>query len=68
MTGQTPDGYSTRQGAYDLRKLRGKQLVIKPGRTRGCHVPGDAARIITALLTARDKVSGADRPQEQCDC
>ena len=41
MTGQTPDGYSTRQGAYDLRKLRGKQLVIKPGRTRRYHVPGD---------------------------
>jgi hypothetical protein len=56
MTGQTPDGYSTRQGAYDLRKLRGKQLVIKPGRTRRYHVPGDAARIITALLTVRDKV------------
>ena len=56
MTGQTPDGYSTRQGAYDLRKLRGKQLVTKPGRTRRYHVPGDAARTITALLTVRDKV------------
>jgi hypothetical protein len=56
MTAQTPDGYSTRQGAYDLRKLRGKQLVTKPGRTRRYHVPGDAARTITALLTVRDKV------------
>jgi len=56
MTGQTPDDYSTRQGAYDLRKLRGKQLVTKPGRTRRHHVPGDAARTITALLTVRDKV------------
>jgi len=34
MTGQTADDYSTRQGAYDLRKLRGKLLVTKPGRTR----------------------------------
>ena len=25
MTGQTPEDYSVRQGAYDLRKLRGKQ-------------------------------------------
>ena len=25
------DGYTTRQDAYDLRKLRGKQLVDKPG-------------------------------------
>jgi hypothetical protein len=56
MTGQTPNAYGTRQGAYDLRKLRGKQLVIKPGRTRRYHVPGDAARTITALLTVRDKV------------
>ena len=39
MTGQTPEDYSFRQGAYDLRKLRGKQLVIKPGRTRRYHVP-----------------------------
>jgi hypothetical protein len=56
MTGQTTEGYSVRQGAYDLRKLRGKQLVIKPGRTRRYHVPEIAARTITALLTLRDKV------------
>jgi hypothetical protein len=56
MTGQTPEDYSVRQGAYDLRKLRGKQLVIKPGRTRRYHVPEAAARTITALLTIRDKV------------
>ena len=56
MTGQTPENYSIRQGAYDLRKLRGKQLVTKPGRTRRYHVPEAAARTITALLTLRDKV------------
>ena len=58
--GRSPDRPPTTtapaQGAYDLRKLRGKQLVIKPGRTRRYHVPGDAARIITALLTVRDKI------------
>ncbi|MBV8947419.1 MAG: hypothetical protein JOZ95_18465, partial [Solirubrobacterales bacterium] len=37
-------------------KLRGKQLVTKPGRTRRYHVPEAAARTITALLTIRDKV------------
>jgi hypothetical protein len=52
------DGYNTRQAAYDLRKLRGKQLVDKPGRTRRYHVPPDAARIISALLTLRDHVIG----------
>jgi hypothetical protein len=56
MTGQTPEHYSVRQGAYDLRKLRGKQLVAKPGRTRRYHVPEVAARTIAALLTIRDQV------------
>jgi hypothetical protein len=50
------DGYTTRQAAYDLRKLRGKQLVDKPGRTRRYHVPPPAARTISALLILRDHV------------
>jgi hypothetical protein len=56
ITGQPPDSYSVRQGAYDLRKLRGKQLVLKPGRTRRYHVPEASTRTITALLTLREKV------------
>jgi hypothetical protein len=56
MTGQAPENYSTRQAAYDLRKLRAKQLITKPGRTRRYHVPGDAARTIAAILTIRDHV------------
>ena len=55
-TGQTPEHYSVRQGSYHLRKLRGKQLLIKPRRTRRYHVPETAARTITALLTLRDKI------------
>jgi hypothetical protein len=54
QTGQAT--YTTRQAAYDLRKLRGKQLIDKPGRTRRYHVPPTAARTITALLTLRDQV------------
>jgi hypothetical protein len=54
ITGQA--GYTTRQAAYDLRKLRGKQLIDKPGRTRRYHVPPRAARTISALLTLRDHV------------
>ena len=38
--------YTVRQAAYDLRKLRGKELVVKPGRSRRYHVPPDAARTI----------------------
>jgi hypothetical protein len=54
MTGQ--DGYTTRQAAYDLRKLRGKQLIDKPGKTRRYTLPPHAARVITALLTLRDHI------------
>lgn len=50
--------YTVRQAAYDLRKLRGKELVLKPGRTRRYHVPEQAARTIAALLTLREKVIG----------
>ena len=54
ITGQ--DGYTARQAAYDLRKLRGKQLTSKPGRTRRYQVPADSARVIAALLALRDHV------------
>ncbi|MBV9319399.1 MAG: hypothetical protein JO106_05730 [Mycobacterium sp.] len=56
MTGQTSEGYSVRQAAYDLRKLRGKQLVTKPGRTRRYRITETATRTIIALLTLREKV------------
>jgi hypothetical protein len=54
LTGQA--GYTIRQAAYDLRKLRGKNLVVKPGRSRRYHVPPAAARTIAALLALRDQV------------
>jgi hypothetical protein len=56
MTGQTDSDYTTRQGAYDLRKLRGKDLITKPGRTRRYQIPTHAASTIAALLTLRDQV------------
>jgi hypothetical protein len=54
MTGHTD--YTIRQAAYDLRKLRGKHLVDKPGRSRRYHVPDQPARTIAALLTLRDQI------------
>ena len=54
MTGHTD--YTTRQAAYDVRKLRGKNLITKPGRSRRYHLPPQPARIITALLTLREHV------------
>ena len=56
LTGVDHCGYTVRQAGYDLRKLRGKQLVDKPGRTRRYHVGAPAARTIAALLTLRDQV------------
>ena len=54
MTGR--ESYTIRQAAYDLRKLRGKNLAVKPGKSRRYQIPPEAARIITALLTLRDHV------------
>jgi hypothetical protein len=56
QTGQTDRAYTTRQAAYDLKKLRGKHLVVKPGRSRRYHAPPEALRTITALLVLRDQV------------
>lgn len=56
MTGQTDTDYTSRQAAYDLRKLRGKDLVTKPGRSRRYHCPPTAASTIAALLALRDQV------------
>jgi len=39
-----------------LRKLRGKDLISKPGSQRRYLVHPAAARTITALLTLRDQV------------
>jgi hypothetical protein len=56
MTGQTNEAYTVRQAACDLRKLRGKQLIAKPGRSRRYQVPQPAARAIAALLAVREHV------------
>jgi hypothetical protein len=56
LTGQDEHEYTVRQAGYDLRKLRGKQLVAKTGRTHRYHVPGQATRTIAGLLTLRDHV------------
>jgi hypothetical protein len=54
MTGQA--GYTIRNAACDLRKLRGKHPASKPGRTRRYLISPGAARIISALLTLREDV------------
>ena len=56
MTGQSEAGYTQRHAAYDLKKLRGKQLIIKLGRSRRYQLSPPAMRAITALLVLRDQV------------
>ncbi len=56
MTGQTDDDDTVRQAAYDLRKLRGKQLVDRLGRTHPYHVPPEAAPELAGLTALRDHV------------
>jgi hypothetical protein len=53
MTGNT--GYTVRQAAYDLRKLR-KELIVKPGRTRRYHLEPRNAGTVAALLALREQV------------
>jgi hypothetical protein len=54
ITGNTD--YTTRHAAYDLRKLRGKELITKLSRSHRYQIPPPAARTITALLTLREQV------------
>lgn len=49
MTGQSELPYIVREAAYDLRKLRAKNMVLKSDRSGRCSVPSDALRTITAV-------------------
>ena len=64
----TAGKYFPRQAAYDLMKLRGKQLVQKIVKTRNYCVQTPGIRILAALLTLREKVirpvlAGAGKPR-----
>jgi hypothetical protein len=47
--------YGPRQAAYDLKKLRGQQIVQRIGSTRRYDVVPSGLRAITALLVLREK-------------
>ena len=49
------DDYSPRQAAYDLKKLRGKQMVDRVGKTRAYRVTQAGLKAIAALVTLREK-------------
>jgi hypothetical protein len=54
--GQACRSYGPRQAAYDVKKLRAKQLVQKPAHSRRYQVPDDGLRTITALVVLREHV------------
>ncbi len=58
MTGQSDGDYTPRQAAYDLKKLRAKDLITKLGRSRRYQLSPPSMRAITALLVLREHVIG----------
>jgi len=48
--------YQPRQAAYDLKKLRGKKLVQKIGKTRLYEASAEGLRMLVALGVLREKV------------
>jgi hypothetical protein len=54
--GVSAEDYQARQAAYDLKKLRGKMLVSKIGKSRLYESPAEGLRTLVALGMLRDKV------------
>jgi hypothetical protein len=53
---QNAASYDVRRAAYDLKKLRGKGLTIRVGKSRRYTAPPQALRAIAALVRLREKV------------
>lgn len=54
--GVSAEDYQPRQAAYDLKKLRGKMLVGKIGKSRLYEAPAEGLRTLVALGMLREKV------------
>ena len=49
-------GYTGRQAAYDMNKLRGKAVVVPVKKTRRCRLSTYGVRVLAGLLILREKV------------
>ncbi len=58
ITGPPAGDYTQRQAAYDLKKLRAKNLITKLGRSRRYQLSPPSLRAVTALLVLREHVIG----------
>jgi hypothetical protein len=48
--------YGARQAAYDLKKLRGKNLLTRVAKSQRYRIPPEAIRTIAALVILRERV------------
>ena len=54
-SGPAATAYRPRQAAYDLKKLRGKQMVERVGKTRAYRATHAGLKAIAALVVLREK-------------
>ena len=69
ILGIAPEAHTARQAAYDIRKLRGKNLVYKIEHARRYRISPAGLRTMAALLVLREKVikpllAGAGKPRD----
>jgi hypothetical protein len=55
LSQQDDSQYGSRRAAYDLKKLRGKQIICRIGKTARYETIPQGARAMAALLVLRDK-------------
>jgi hypothetical protein len=55
LSKQRPSDYGARRAAYDLKKLRGKKIVRRIGRTRRYESLPKGLKAMTALVVLRNK-------------
>jgi hypothetical protein len=70
IVGASESEYIARKAAYDLKKLRGKHIVRKIGKSRRYETVPEGLQAITALLVLREKVirpvlAGASKPKRE---
>jgi hypothetical protein len=68
MSGEPASEYGARRAAYDIKKLRGKDMVRKIGASRRYEPLHQGLRAMTALVVLREKVirpllAASTRPQ-----
>src|SRR5207244_10400069 len=55
LSKQSPSAYGARRAAYDLKKLRGKKIVRRIGRTRRYESVQKGLRAVAALVVLRNE-------------